>query len=248
MNAKSLYLMAAVLCLYMKVKAAGPIDKNDVFASQLNAGWEQIHKDQLSSSEVLRNKALMPSALMIRRIHDWDLAYQLLEKVVQHILAANHLDPKIFGPLEIDCFGLKSYVTSYTAFDNRPRHIVLSPDTIKSFQDDSELAFLLGHEIAHIARHHPPPKRHELWIEAEADRYGLKFITQAGYDPESAARWFERKDKEDKKLGFRGIDTVHLPYYRRAGLVRDNLQELRAIKSETAPIAVLDEIKRLMND
>ena len=71
--------------------------------------------------------------------------------------------------------------------------IVISKGLLVTVQSEGELAFVLGHEIAHSALHHP-------WLhqgttlsdvdisryEAAADRTGLEIMLEAGYDPKEA--------------------------------------------------------------
>ncbi len=62
--------------------------------------------------------------------------------------------------------------------------------------DDDELAFVLGHEIAHAVLEHSGPgkeadtRNHDrrAVIEREADVLGVRLMTRAGFDPAAAAR------------------------------------------------------------
>src|SRR5271167_2341957 len=60
--------------------------------------------------------------------------------------------------------------------------------------DDSELAFVVGHELAHVLMHHSAfadgGKRKRM--ELEADYVGIYIVARAGYDVEKASQFIER--------------------------------------------------------
>lgn len=51
------------------------------------------------------------------------------------------------------------------------------------FNDEAQLACLLGHEVAHIVAGHTEIDGQSAEQEIEADRLGLKYMASAGYDP-----------------------------------------------------------------
>lgn len=63
-------------------------------------------------------------------------------------------------------------------------------------QDDSELAFVIGHELAHVILEHTGPgkdaqiknKVARRRMETEADQLGILLMAQAGFDPMAAVR------------------------------------------------------------
>ncbi len=67
-------------------------------------------------------------------------------------------------------------------------------------QDDDELAFVLGHELAHVILEHSGPGKEAQMeddafrgpAEVEADKLGLLLMAQAGYDPTAATRAIRR--------------------------------------------------------
>ncbi len=80
---------------------------------------------------------------------------------------------------------------------------------VRVVQNDSQLATVLSHEIAHALAHHSSErvarkemnqtglgviwnKAYDRKEEAEADHIGLFLMTFAGYDPEEAVRFWER--------------------------------------------------------
>jgi beta-barrel assembly-enhancing protease len=74
-------------------------------------------------------------------------------------------------------------------------YVQLTDAVAREAADDSELAFVIAHEMAHnILRHAetPGPKRLE---EDQADRLGVKLMHAAGYDPHAAARFWSRFGK-----------------------------------------------------
>lgn len=79
-------------------------------------------------------------------------------------------------------------------------YIVISSGMLGLFEDDAEIAFIIGHELAHSIRGHYngdseilgiardiylPAK---LWKEIDADAYSLKIIKAAGYEPAASLR------------------------------------------------------------
>lgn len=71
--------------------------------------------------------------------------------------------------------------------------ILLSAGLVKNFSSESQLAFILAHEIAHVEHGHTvasadPAEAFSISqeLELEADRLGLEIIMQRGYDPRQA--------------------------------------------------------------
>ncbi|HAG50846.1 MAG TPA: hypothetical protein DHU69_08705 [Deltaproteobacteria bacterium] len=79
-------------------------------------------------------------------------------------------------------------------------HIVITTGILDLFNNDSELAFIIGHELAHIVRGHFDDKSdvlgiskdiylpENIWKEMDADAYSLKIIKAAGYEPAASLR------------------------------------------------------------
>jgi beta-barrel assembly-enhancing protease len=70
-------------------------------------------------------------------------------------------------------------------------------------RDDDELAFIIGHEMAHNGLGHPQMLRATGWkkarvleTEIEADQLGLRLMHLAGYDPHAGARFWARFGKK----------------------------------------------------
>lgn len=79
-------------------------------------------------------------------------------------------------------------------------YIVITSGMLGLFEDDADIAFIIGHELAHSIRGHYnggseilgiardiylPEK---LWKEIDADAYSLKIIKAAGYEPAASLR------------------------------------------------------------
>lgn len=79
-------------------------------------------------------------------------------------------------------------------------YIVITSGMLGLFEDDAEIAFIIGHELAHSIRGHYnggseilgiardiylPAK---LWKEIDADAYSLNIIKAAGYEPAASLR------------------------------------------------------------
>jgi len=60
--------------------------------------------------------------------------------------------------------------------------------------DDSELAFVLGHELAHVLMHHSAfaDSDRRKRMELEADYVGIYIVARAGYDVDKASHFIER--------------------------------------------------------
>lgn len=76
--------------------------------------------------------------------------------------------------------------------------IVISTEFIRSLEHEAEFAFVVAHEIAHLALNHydqntsslTPHERQTL--EHEADTSALLMVIRAGYDPYVASQAIER--------------------------------------------------------
>lgn len=79
-------------------------------------------------------------------------------------------------------------------------HIVITTGLMNFCEDDAEVAFILGHELAHFLRGHYKEKAEVLGIskdisvpeqlikEVDADLYGLQYMKAAGYEPAASLR------------------------------------------------------------
>ena len=82
-------------------------------------------------------------------------------------------------------------------------------------QDDSQLATVLAHEIAHVLAHHASERvareqsgvagllrrKYDRKQESEADHIGVFLMTFAGYDPEEAVLFWERMRRISENRG-----------------------------------------------
>jgi len=82
------------------------------------------------------------------------------------------------------------------AYSHPMGYIVVTQGLIEMFEDADEMAFIIGHEVAHLARLHYYNNKTgmlhisgdiyipaELWKEIDADIYSVKILKAAGYDP-----------------------------------------------------------------
>jgi Peptidase family M48 len=74
------------------------------------------------------------------------------------------------------------------------QRIQISRGFVQYMRDDSELAFVLAHEMAHILKHHLPVRDASVRYtqELEADRLGFQLVIRAGYNPDAAIELFRR--------------------------------------------------------
>jgi beta-barrel assembly-enhancing protease len=105
------------------------------------------------------------------------------------------------------------------------RYVQLSSAIVDAARDDEELAFIIGHEMAHNILDHKARLDKQgrkaaniLATEIEADDFGLQLMRGAGYDPHAAARFWAREgDRMDAGL-FR--DGTHLSPGKRTVLLQ----------------------------
>lgn len=99
------------------------------------------------------------------------------------------------------------------------RTIVIGGGLERLLRDDAELAFVIGHEAAHVVLGHTAPERQaEIGVtarrrvlEQEADALALGLMARAGYDPAAASRaWLKIADASRPPL-HRLLD-IHGPY------------------------------------
>ena len=79
-------------------------------------------------------------------------------------------------------------------------YIVITTGLMNFCEDDAEMAFILGHELAHFLRGHYKEKAEALGFskdisvpeqlikEVDADLYGLQYMKAAGYEPAASLR------------------------------------------------------------
>lgn len=74
------------------------------------------------------------------------------------------------------------------------RRIQISRGFVQYTRNDSELAFVLAHEMAHILKHHLPVRDASVRYtqELEADHLGFQLVIRAGYNPDAAIELFRR--------------------------------------------------------
>jgi beta-barrel assembly-enhancing protease len=81
--------------------------------------------------------------------------------------------------------------------------VQITTAVLEETRDDSELAFIIAHEMAHNVLGHPQMLRAQgrkasrvLATEIEADRFAIKLMHKVGYDPGAAARFWTRFGKK----------------------------------------------------
>jgi len=190
---------------------------------------------------------------------DFNRANQLLNEMVLSIMAANGIAPAGAAPARIE---ENDEFQAYSAGDGS---IVVYTGLLERVPDDEELAFVLGHEIAHWTLHHAYYRRIEdrmmeraRWyyylhgmtvesmqlqearaMESEADRQGMLYAAKAGYDVSRVGDFFVNVARYHK------TNPRHpLPQTRGAELQKfvPGAQALR----KSAPVDNLAEIQKLI--
>jgi len=108
--------------------------------------------------------------------------------------------------------------------------VTVTTELVELFDRDDELAFLIGHELAHIAlRHEDKGGRGQ---EREADRLGLEIAARAGFDPGAAAEALARVGAA-RHQAFR-FDPGHPSLASRLSALREQASALET-RRKTAP-------------
>ena len=89
------------------------------------------------------------------------------------------------APLVVNAYLPNSYAL-------RNASVIISSGLLQLISSESELAFVLAHEIGHVVYGHQNPEHkhmtpherveHFLQLEVEADRYAVKLLQESGYD------------------------------------------------------------------
>ena len=110
--------------------------------------------------------------------------------------------------------GVRVYVSIYTGFaDADPARRQINID-VTGFHDapDDVLAFAIGHELGHIALHHPSELHQQAELnqqeELDADTYGIDLAVKLGYSQTAALTFTRTKEASEK-------DTFSHPSYDR---------------------------------
>jgi predicted Zn-dependent protease len=139
-------------------------------------------------------------------------AYERLVNVFDRIHRVSHLANERWRPILIDNNAFNAFTTGGT-------YIVVNSGLMKDLQDDSELAAVLGHEIAHTVANHVFERQTHQTValiagsdaarqgsyqaafthesEIEADKIGILYASLAGFDPYAASRIWQRQYKKE---------------------------------------------------
>jgi len=134
--------------------------------------------------------------------------YIRLVRVFDRIHRVSHLKRERWQPILIKR-------DSFNAFTTGGTYIVVHSGLMNTLKDDSELAAVIGHEIAHTVANHVFERQTHAQISAlagsnsarrsgyqaaftheseeEADKIGILYSALAGYDPMAASRIWQRK-------------------------------------------------------
>lgn len=100
------------------------------------------------------------------------------------------------------------------AFAVRPANVVLTSSLLERVRSHDELAFILAHELGHLALHHsddsiPQPlalvrktrHAHLARIEVDADRFAATVLSAGGYNPQAAQQVMQRVARGSEQAG-----------------------------------------------
>ena len=115
------------------------------------------------------------------------------------------------------------------AFSPGGGFILVSRGFVRLMENEAELAFVLGHEMAHYILHHAPEvdRAHlnidrQRELELEADSLAVRLVSEAGYDPRAGALALLRAHDAAKRYG---MDGAHPAVELRIRVLQDTLTE-----------------------
>lgn len=123
--------------------------------------------------------------------------------------------------------------------------IEISGAMFEFLRSDDELAFVIAHELAHIALGHSAMLdragaswgpfaglgangRNARARESEADKLAVRMMVHAGYDPDAIVPFLLRSKK---RLGLSLLDGTHPQWKRRISIIEAEIAEVRAAKT-----------------
>lgn len=139
------------------------------------------------------------------------------------------------------------------------RYVQLTSALVRYAADDSELAAVLAHELAHnildhrqrldeakvsrgMLRHFGRNARLIRATEVEADRLSVALVARAGYDPAAAARFWQRFGREQGRGIF--ASATHPGWRRRAAILEGEAARLMGTGAPDAPQAGGSQVDR----
>jgi len=134
--------------------------------------------------------------------------------------------------------------TAINAFANG-RSIIVTAGMMNFVKSDDELAYILGHELAHNTHSHVRKSitnyvlsfggtRFTRIFESEADYVGLYYMTRAGYDPTSVEDMWRRLALQSLRPIARS--KTHPAYPVRASQIAATREEIRAKQAAGEPL------------
>ena len=128
-------------------------------------------RDNTSIDSVTRTRALLPTTQATR----------IFNRITEHYRTLGLVTPSALEVIESP---------SANAFIRTKTEVVLTQTLLARVSDESELAFILAHEAAHIALQHT--RNGGIPAEVEADTLALKVVTALGFNPCSGSTVLER--------------------------------------------------------
>jgi len=168
---------------------------------QIGEGNQAVQQfmDEAKSSGIRLNEAYSPQA------------YQRIQRIFKQLHKVSHLSHEQWAPVLVE-------KDEWNAFTTGGTYIVIYSGLEKDLEDDSELANVIAHEMAHVVANHGFEQRSYLMLnalggsksagretfsaafthenESEADRLAVLYAALAGFDPYAGGRIWERMHRQ----------------------------------------------------
>jgi Zn-dependent protease with chaperone function len=141
---------------------------------QAHQPLQETHSDLRSDVHITAPSSSLPSRSTTQ-------ATRLFTTITEHYRALGHATPSALVVIESP---------RANAFIRRKTEVVLTHALLSRVTDESELAFILAHELAHIALEHTA--NGGIPAEVAADTLALQVMTALGFDPCSGSEVLER--------------------------------------------------------
>lgn len=195
-------------------EARNPLsDRVNAIVSRLDAAANRICSAAESRQAAARVNAAAPGS---ERLESFGPTSREQSRPAQPIVAVN----------PANCTGIAVVVTSSasTFASTNGQRIQVARGFVEFAHNDSELAFVLAHEMAHILKGHRPVVDASVAFaqELEADRLGFQLLMRAGYESAGAIELLRRLQGSSSASG----DQMHPSFSARADILEKERAQL----------------------